>query len=252
MEIQVDASGIYIAAQTFRGLRRQMPFISRLMLTAVARNAEKALKAEMAQKFDRPTPFTMNAVYSRGAHAKSPVGIVALRQFGGKTTLPEKYLAPEVLGGVRHVKRFELALHNAGILPAGMVTIPTPATPLDAYGNVSRGLLNKILSQLQAHSDDTRNETEKSKKRRLGRGDPVAGYFALLKPRGKLRPGIYARYQFAHGSAVRPVLYFHRMPHYAKRIRFWDLAIETIQKTAPAELAAAVGQAMATARPSPP
>ena len=233
MKIYIDATRI---EKDVARMQKQMPFVIRKTLTGVARNAEVAIRSEMQKVFDRPTPYTLKSIYSSGANGNRPFALVGLREFGGGR--PAKYLAPEVLGGARNVKAFERAM-------GGRALVPTIATPLDQYGNISRGMIGKILSQLHARYDPNMNETVVSKRRK---GAGSARFFVLSGSHGNLSPGIYARFGSGHGASVKAMLRFHVIPSYRKRMRLWDLAEETIAKTASAELAKAFEGAMGTAR----
>ena len=62
-------------------------------------------------------------------------------------------------------------------------------------------------------------------------------YFALRKPAGKLPAGIYQRFTLAHGSAIRPVMFFVSIPTYLRRLDFYGIAqkkaLETFNRSLP-------------------
>ena len=53
-------------------------------------------------------------------------------------------------GGSRNIKRLEMRLSRLGILPAGMYVAPGRGARLDQYGNMHRGDVTAMLTQLGA------------------------------------------------------------------------------------------------------
>jgi hypothetical protein len=247
MDIQIDASQLLLTANGLRQIKRQMPYIMALTATRCAQKAQVAVKKEMTQVFDRPTPWTLNATYVKMATKQSLTAILALREWGGGR--PIKYLGPEVLGGMRHTKAFELRLQSAGIVPRGMALVPATGAKLDQYGNISRGMIGALLSQLKAQRDASQNETAKSISRKRKTALPSARYFVVHQQHGGLSPGVYARYSFAHGGAVKPMFRFVRTPSYKARFALWPTAMAEVERVAPEEFAAAFTHAMATPKP---
>lgn len=139
-------------------------------------------------------------------------------------------LKAEIYGGLRKLKRHEQALSRVGILPAGMAIVPGEAAKIDAYGNMSAGQINQIISWFRAFGEQgyAANMLQKGRAR-LARGSKAKGtqgfaYFCLKKQVGKLSPGIYQRFSFSKGSAVKPVMIFVRIPQYRKRLDFYGVA----------------------------
>lgn len=224
--------------------REQVPFATALALTRTAQFVQRKESEEIGRVFDRPTPFTRNSIFIRPATKSNLSAEVLIKDESFKAVAPIKWLAPQVYGGFRQAKRFEDLLRARGILPSGQFLIPAVGAKLDSYGNVSRGQIQQILSQLGASRDPLQNRTTKSKKRtRRGRQ-----FFALIKPRGKLKPGIYERFGFAFGSAVRPVFIFTGAQHYRQRFKFFQLAEQTAEMRFPIEFALAMRRAIETAR----
>lgn len=224
--------------------REQVPFATAVALTRTAKNAEALLKAEMARVFDRPTPFTLNSIYTKPATKRDLTASVEVKDFAGKADAPIRWLAPQIYGGPRRKKRFEQLLTSRGVLPAGMYAVPGSAARFDRYGNMSRGQITQILSALGASRDDGQNRTAKSRKRK---GARLSVYFALKERRGRLPPGVYERIGFAFGSAVRPVLVFTRAPVYRKRLRFFEITQDTVRTEFPRQFVLALNQALGSA-----
>lgn len=234
-------------------LTGQMQFATALALTRTAQHVRRELEAEILRVFDRPTRWTQRALYLQPARKNRLEARVWIKDgMGWGTTAPERYLRPQIYGGQRDVKRFERALQARGVLPVGMITVPAAAARLDAYGNMSRGQIVQILSYFRAFgeegyraniTDERKQRMARSTRRKIG-----TAYFALQRPHGKLRPGIYQRYHLAHGSAVKPVLLFVKAAHYRPRFDFFGVGQRVADKHIADEFKKALAQAIATAR----
>jgi len=184
-------------------------------------------KEVIPKVFDRPTQLTLNAPLYRKATPVRLVADVFIRNEATKGASPAEYLQAQVFGGNRRRKRSEVSLARAIDFPSYWV--PGNAAPKDAYGNVNRGQIGKILSQLRAGFDPGQNETDKRRASRLKRQRKRGGggsYFVLPVQRGKLRPGVvYERITTGFGSAVRPILIgVRRPPRYRVRYDVFALA----------------------------
>lgn len=238
-----------LVASVEDNIKRQMPYIIATALNTTAKQAQTALQSAMRQDFDRPTPYTMNALRVTFASKARPVATVGFKDESFKGTPATKYLLPEVDGGDRNVKRIEQLLRNAGILPATQFVVPGDASILDQYGNFNRGQYSKILAQLQASRDRSQNETGVSRKRKRSRNPTKDVRYFVGQPGGGKEPdGVWARYQFAHGSAVRPVLMFVNSPHYTARFPFDTVVQSAVDSNLSTNVAAAFALAYATSR----
>lgn len=230
--------------------QRHVPYAMARSLTKTAQFSALKLKEEMGRVFDRPTPFTLNSLYVSPATKQSLTASVKIKDEALKGNAAIKFLGPEIYGGSRGLKASEHLLQRAGVLPAGWAMVPASAAPLDGYGNLKRGVIQRILSQLHASRDVLANETKASRKRKSRK---VGGrYFAAIPGRARtqhLKPGIYERFGFAMGSAIRPVLLFvPRMPSYSRRYRFFEIADQVSRMRWPIEFGLAMRQALATAK----
>jgi hypothetical protein len=230
----------------------QLPFATALAVTRTAQLAKTAIWLGMRESFDRPTSFTLNSLFLKSATKVKPVAEIRVKDEASKSVPPSKWLAPEIYGGARNAKRFEQRLRYAGILGPNQYALPGGAAKLDAYGNMSKGQLVAILSDLQAHFDPKANSTAKSRKSRERRnsrqGKSGGVYFAVTTRRGALRPGVYERTSFGFGSSARPVLIFtDKAPTYQKRLKFLETAQDVVAKRYAGEFADAMREAVATA-----
>lgn len=255
---------------------KQVPFATSLSINRTAKDVKAAEEADIRSLFDRPTPFTQRSVFMRPGNKAKPEAMVWLKDdFGTR----QHYLVPHVHGGPRNLKRFESKLRRVGVLPAGMFIVPGAACPLDAFGNIARGIIQQVLSYLSAAEDvagftqNTTDRTRKGLEQRLGRrlfnAQGISGQLVVYRGagdttrrvrlgkdgqnvafHGKLpQPGIWVRAAFERGGdAIRPLFIFVRQPTYRKRWDFFGTAEKVIAERFPAHFAAAWQQAVATAR----
>jgi hypothetical protein len=228
---------------------RQFPYAAKNAINAVAAKVIDAEQREMRDVFDRPTPWTLNSLrITQFATAAVLMAKVGFKDGAFKGSNAGDYLQSQVFGGVRDPKRFESLLYLRGVLPAGDFLLPSTATTLDQYGNVPRGLYSKIASQLQASRETHQDQTAASKKRKRKAALPAAQYFVGRPGGGRLPLGIYARFAFGHGSAIKPVFVFSSWVSYHDRFPFFDVAQSTVEDQMPLAFAAALQAALATAR----
>ena len=186
---------------------------------------------EMRRVFDRPTPWVLGGVRYLKARKDKPQSQIDFDKWGNKTNVTvEKVLKAEIDGGARRLKRHELALQRVGVLPAGMAIVPGPKAKIDAYGNMASSQIVQIVSWFQGFEQQLgARQNMRDGGKRLGRDNKKTGargfaYVLIKHKRGKLIPGIYQRFDLAFGSAMKPVMYFVRVPRYQKRFDFYGVA----------------------------
>lgn len=211
---------------------RRIPDAAALALTNTAHAVRQAEYDHMRSVFDRPTPFTLNSLYVKAASKQNLSAVVWLKPGANN------YLHAQIFGGTRNLKRFEKALQRVrgGIIgqamPSDMFAVPGSGVRLDAYGNMSRGQIIQILSAFQSAQDVagfTANRRAFSTKK--GRGKRLPQFFIGRPGHGRLPLGVWQRFRFAHGSAIKPVLIFVRSTRYKKLFQFYEVGEETARKT---------------------
>lgn len=235
--------------------RENAPFAAAVAANNVLFAAMDAERAEMRRVFDRPTRYTLNSMRVEKASKRKLEGRlwVKTKSDAGKGTSPENYLVPQIEGGARHAKRFEVALRRIGVLPSGWLAVPGQGATLDAFGNMSRGQISQILAYFGALQDDRSNLTE-AKRAKLKRGTKRKygiAYFAAIHGRKAtrgLQPGIYKRIFSGFGTGVVPVLIFVRSATYHRRLDFHGVADRYVKKHFRAELDKQMRRAIATSR----
>ncbi|MGM8935081.1 hypothetical protein ACS8E9_09390 [Pseudomonas neustonica] len=213
-----------------------------LALNEVGDEAVKQLQSEARSAFDRPAPFTINAFRVLHATARRPEAAVWVKDEksgSGGGQAPEAWFSPQVYGGPRRVKRSEYRLREKGLLPSGMFLAPGPGARLDAYGNMSRGHMQQILSGLGADNASGSTIVGTQSRRSLKKGHAQA--FFVIK-RGKRPIGIAER----RGKSMSVVLLFVKQPDYTARFDFFRVVRRVTENDALIE--DAVNRAIAKVR----
>lgn len=202
--------------------RWRIPYVTASALTRTAYDAKDAEVKVMSEVFDRPTRFTLNALFVKGANKNNLTAIVEFKE--GFGSIPAwRYLGPQVMGGGRKHKSHEKRLISAGLMRSDEFAVPGLGIKLDAHGNVPGSILNRILSDLGARQDAAQNSTARSRKRRRS---AKRGRYVALRQQDGVRPGIYHR---AGTRTIVPVLVFVRAPRYEKRFPFYETAQRVMQ-----------------------
>lgn len=193
---------------------RQWAFATALALTRTAQAVKAEERATLPRVFDRPTPFTRNSLRLQGATKTRQEARVWFKDPPRLTEL-EHYLLPQVAGGARPQKRFEATLQRAGLLRPGMALVPTKAAPLDAYGNVRRGIYARILANLR--TSPVGANTPRGGRRGSGRAAKATFFFGDPGQHGR---GIWQR----SSTSIVPIFLETRMPQYRPRFAFFGIA----------------------------
>ena len=211
---------------------KQLPFATSLAINNTAKKVKAAEEKEIRDVFDRPTLFTQNSLFIKPSNKTNLTASVKLKDEASKGVPAAKYLQAEIKGGERRLKRYEVALRAAGVLPEGYFTVPGEAAKIDAFGNMSRGQINQILSYFRANRDATQASTDRTRAK-LAKGTKKQygiSYFASRPGNGKLPFGIWMKVLSSFGTAVRPVLIFVQSARYEAIYDFKYVADVTIQK----------------------
>lgn len=230
LSLSFEADIAELAADLPVWASQRIPSITRNALNDIVKEARKDEIKKIKGVFDRPSPLTLRAPLYRQATRDHLVAEVYIRDDGAKGTPPAKYLQPQVEGGPRVAKRFEMALRRIGVMRADEYALPAIGYQRNAYGNLPGSLMVRILSQLKAFDEVgfKMNETARSRKRK---GKAAARYFVPSGSRqergiGRLPRGVYER----QGKRIRAVLMFVSAPSYRKRYDFGQAAIAKAQR----------------------
>lgn len=229
-------------AKDVRAIGRQAKFAQVVALTRTALDVRTAEYEEMGSVFDRPTRYTLNSVFVRPATLARPEAIVNVKDEAGGIA-PAQYLSAEIDGGHRAIKRFEKRLQLDGAMPRGWFVVPGQFARLDEFGNISRGQITQILSQLTRTkvSGYTADITVRSRKGAIKRAG--GEFIALPNGRGKLLPGIYQVRATAFGrTSPKPIVIFVAKAQYRRRLDFFGVAEQAARTFYEANLDQALAQ----------
>lgn len=248
--------------------RKQIPFALAKSLTRTAQDGQKALQDDMAGKFDRPTPYTLKSGYYTPANKINLTSAFGIkdRQKSKSANAPDEVLSPHFTGGGRALKASEARLRRQGFLDAGEFLAPGAGAKLDRYGNISRGQLQQIFSQIGSRnlsgSDNLATGSKRSKRhvtkagvmfwsrgqqgRKVPLIDPATGIEYGYKggSANHLPKGVWMR----QGRNVRPILLAISRPTYSKRIDIKRIALDVVNRKFNTHFAREFAAAMATAR----
>lgn len=260
MRITLSSNIAEVRAQLTQFSDRRFNAAMATALTRTAVQVRDAVQAEMPRVLDRPTPYTtrqLRYVPAKADRLAAAVGFnvvnvtdergatIAFRDLGPGETPAGKYLQPNIEGGARRLKRLEVALRALGALPDGWLAVPGQGASLDAYGNVSRGQVMQVLSQLRVQLVAGTNRNMSGDARRQIAAQRRAGgrYYVVPPGRGKVQPGIYQR-EFT-GRNVTPVFIFVRGLQYKRRFDFDGVSQRLAEQALPMEVNRAVAESLA-------
>lgn len=219
----------------------QVPFATSLALNMTGQDVKAEFEKVMPSVFDRPTPYTM-----KGFQLKPSTKTNLQARVGFKEDA-RQYLAPEVYGGTRPAKAVERALQAIGALPSGWVVVPGQGAKLDQYGNVDRGQIVQVLSQLRITmtAGYSRNMSFDARKQ-IAAQRKAGGRFFVAKPGGHLHPGVYQRELI--GKNITPVLMFVHASTYKTRLPLQEIGERVVAERLGLNFGVAWQRALASAR----
>lgn len=218
--------------------QKRMSTAVAMALTASAQDVHQELVKQMRGAFDRPTNFTLKAFYIRPATRAKLQSAVAMkdRQFAKNTLSAEQMLGHQFrAGGIgREYKRLEKMFYSMGMLGSGEYLAPVPGrAQLDAFGNMVRGQITKIMNDLRVTKTDKYGARKRIKSQyRSGSMVIPAGYFWSRGTPGAggshLNRGVWFRTSVGN---VYPVLMVRRAVRYSQRVdlkRIGDGVVQSV------------------------
>lgn len=225
----------------------QVPFAAMRTLNTLAHQVQQDWNAATGKAFDRPVRRTQTAARYTKATKQDLTAQVYLNDTQAGVPAA-RYLQAEVHGGSRRSTGLERGLERVGLLPKGKIAVPARGQKLNAFGNVTGGIVTQILSQLGALSEVNakQNQTARSKTRNVGRGSNrtffAVGYNAKKRD---LPPGVY---QFVGKRNIKGVYMFVRGARYGKRFEIFDIASQRVRQSARGAYATELQKAVASAK----
>lgn len=223
--------GAQAVARALSNLEKNTRFGIARAITKTAKAVEVDLKREMKEKTDRPTAFFLKSTFVQPAtkqRLSARVGLKDRLASKNPITAAERF-GHLFNGGVRVPKALELYLRRAGLIGGGEFVVPGAGAVLDAYGNMSRGQVQQIISQLRIGIDPYAYASNSKRSRRAVR---LAG--RIFWARGNARDGHLKRGAYIDQGdpiGIRPLLVVTRAPNYRRRFDLPVLAANTIQRT---------------------
>lgn len=235
--IKVDTSDLERFARQFgeQGAK-QIKYATARALTAVAKRGQKAIEQQIGGVFSNATPWIRKGVFVASARTSSLEATVGIKDQGARAT-PAHYLREHITAGERGNKPMELAMRSMGILPAGWLAVPSKdGVQRDAYGNVSKATLGRILRALSQRQITTRGA--------------IASRVFVIKPgvRSHLAPGIWSATRVGDQSVIKPVFLFVSEASYRRVLDLEEIVGDVVRRDLDAEFRAAFDEAMRTAR----
>jgi hypothetical protein len=169
---------------------KQLPYAASRALNDVAAAAKRQVTDDLPRIFDRPTPFTQNALGTSSATKSNLQSAVFVKRIQGQ------YLLPEEIGGER--------LPSMNTRKPGVALVIPSKIERDSYGNIPDGAVRALR---QAVQDEAKGVTRREKAARASASAKAkisygAGQgIALLRgagPKGRGGPGGFFVRQGTH------------------------------------------------------
>lgn len=217
LQFDIRHTGVALQQKLTELQRKHLPRAQLAAVDRAGRYVHGALRSEMQEVFDRPTPWALGGLRFKKPTMGKPVVSIWLEEFGGKGIPAAVFLRPQIEGGKRRHKRFERALIQKGLMSPLAYAVPGGQAPLDAYGNVPGSFIVRMMSDLQAFGEEGYRANRKGKRR----GNRKSNYFFVGGRPGRgahLKPGIYWKmpggllgvvFAFVSSTSYRPRLDFY-------------------------------------------
>lgn len=246
--IKVEIQGLDKTMAYLAGAGKQVRFATAKALTQTAFAVKDEIGRNMPAELDRPKPGTVRALRVEKATRDNLTAVVRLNK-RGEGVPAQEFIGHNVTGGRRGMKRSEIMLQRAGILPAGLYTIPGKEAKLDAYGNMSRGQIVSILSYFRTFGATPLNSKRMNMtdKTRAAHAKRRTDYFVVpvRDRKAKLYPGIWQRLS---DNTLAPVLMFVRPGTHRNLVKMYESGQRVVARDFNRLFDAAFADAMRTAR----
>lgn len=215
LNIRSDMGAVHRALSDIHA--KQMPFATALALTKLAQGAAQVESKQIDATFKKATPFTERSFFVTPATKSRPIAFVSAKD------IQAQYLAPYVFGGDRF-----LGSKKAMLVPKDIAT--------NQYGNLPRNKLRQLKGKPGIFIGPVKTKS----------GAVINGVWKRNGPlptkglkRGKVASpsgGLTLLVRFEDSTPVR------------KHFPFVERATDYVRRNAKAEFAAALKQAVATAK----
>jgi len=225
-----------------KGMAPQARFGLAVALTRTAQDVMAGLYAEMDRVWDRPGPFSKRSLFVKPATKVNLQASVEIKdRFPSKATYsPDETYRHQFFDGQRKRKGIERYAERAGLISSSEWLVPASGAKLDAYGNMSRGQVAQVMSQLRLGLDAA---AWRSNSARSTAGRKKSGTYFWSRG-GHLKRGVWWR----SGSSVRPVMIVVRSVHYQPRMDMARVGEAVASARLEGHVTTEVARAWATAR----
>ncbi|MEP2977974.1 MAG: hypothetical protein ABJO86_00725 [Lentilitoribacter sp.] len=200
--------------------KKQMPFAMMLTINDLVKGSRMAAQGQMRGDLHNPTPFALRGiVFERATKRELSGRVVMYRHKARHGNLPAAvFLGPNVEGGVRSHKAFEKQLISRGYMLSSEYAVPASGIRLNRYGNVTQGMLNKIMSGIKIEYRGAGASRVPSSRRGKTKAKRSGRYFVARRG-SALPPGIYFEKPNKKRTIVA-IFTFRDQVHYKKRFDF--------------------------------
>ncbi len=218
--------------------KKQIPQATAWALTGVAKKVKEAERDEMQKVFDKPTRWTLNSIFFKGATKRRLEARVWLKDRGsaGKGNAAADYLLPHIIGGQRQQKRFEGRMRHRGHIDAGEYLIPGKGTRLNQAGNMSQGRVVKMMSALGAHTEVGFTANSRDKQKQDHFVGKINGQWGVWQRVGR------------KGRKLKPIMILVQSARYRGRFKWYDVARRVYSAEFMGEFNRSFERAMKTAK----
>ena len=236
-DVSVESNIKEVQKQLLRFERKQIPVATQWALNNTAKKVKLAQEREIKRVIDRPTRFTQNSLWIKWAKKNKLIAEVMIKDYAAGGNAAATYLRPVIEGGARRHKGYEKLLISRGKMPGDMYAVPTSLVKKNRFGNVSAGLIQKILSGLGAQRDVYQRARPGSR----AHGKYFSGIIGDVY-------GIWDIAKLRRGGAALLFVFVDGAPKYNKQYNFKRVALKTIDAVFKREFTKTLKRALATAR----
>lgn len=231
--------------------QKQVRFATAVALTRTAGIAKREVVDAMRKNFDRPTPYTLRSIFTKRATALKLEASAYVKDDyigGGQNLSTAELLKHQFSGGKREAKRSEWRFRQAGLMSGNEFLVPAKAAKLDAYGNVSKGQMQQIMSQVRVGLDPYAyaSKSKRSQRNQTKAGEYFWSHGSTRGHNGNLPRGVWLRKN--GGRFLQPVLLVVKAPNYRRRIDLDKIRQLVITRDFDREFTKALDYALRTAR----
>lgn len=241
------------ARSELNNIQKQVDFATANTINTMAFNSKAEIDKQIKTKLRRPTRYAQRAIEVKKGNKRTLIATVQVQTRQGQA----ETLAHLFAGGKREGKAYEGVLRRLGALPRGMYTVPGKAAPINAFGNIRKSFIDRMIKELSSKRIPTettstlapgiwRRLSERGKRsKRTGRrvSGQKAGLFVVHKQsKGSGRRGKQ------QGRPPEAVMLFVERPRYRRYFDMPDIVRDVIRKRFDAEFSKNFKRAIATAR----